>query len=141
MKRKSVKIIVKKTRRGKRKAVKVATKSFLFADCTQVNSLKKDDLDFVVYEKVRNKKAGGGVAIAAKKDLNPILIFEGEEDVEALTIDIHPKNIIISCTSAYGPQLRDTPEKKSNFWKFLDKVADSAWEEGKGFYLQGDLNS
>ena len=94
--------------------------------CTQVNLLKIDDLDFVVYEKVRNNKAGGGVAIAAKKDLNPILIFEGEEDVEALTIDIHPKNIIISCTSAYGPQLRDTLEKKSNFWKFLDKVADSA---------------
>ena len=51
------------------------------------------------------------------------------------------KRVIQIAPSAYGPQLRDTPEKKSSFWKFLDKVADSAWEEGKGFYLQGDLNS
>ena len=59
--------------------------------CTQINSLKMDDLDFIVYEKVRNTKIGGGVAIAAKKDLNPVLISEGDDDVEAITIDIHPK--------------------------------------------------
>ena len=109
--------------------------------CTQLNSLKMDDLDFVVYEKVRDNKSGGGVAIAAKKDLNPILILEGDTNVEALTIDIHPKNIVISCTTAYGPQHKDTKENKSNFWKFLDKVADNAWDGCKGFYLQGDLNA
>ena len=109
--------------------------------CTQVNSLKMDDLNFIVYVKVRENKLGDGVAIAAKKDLNPILIAEGDEDVEAITIDIHPKNIVIFCTSGYGPQQRDTIEKKSNFWNFLDKIADTAWDGGKGFYLQGDLNS
>ena len=109
--------------------------------CTQINSLKMDDLDFIVYEKVRNTKIGGGVAIAAKKDLNPVLISEGDDDVEAITIDIHPKNIVISCTSAYGPQQRDTIEKKTKFWEFLDKMADNSWDSGKGFYLQGDLNA
>ena len=109
MKRKLVKTVIKKTRRGKRKAAKVVTKNLIFAgvnpagarakwntwrkvirqsqamvwtmqetQCTQLNSLKMDDLDFVVYEKVRDNKSGGGVAIAAKKDLNPILIFEGD---------------------------------------------------------------
>ena len=138
MKLKSLKVIGKKTRRGKRKTAKVVNKSLIFAgvnpagarakwntwrkvirqsqasvwtlqetQCTQLNSLKMDDLDFIIYEKVRETKGGGGVAIAAKKDLNPVLISEGDKDVEAITIDIHPKNMVISCISSYGPQLKD----------------------------------
>ena len=49
--------------------------------------------------------------------------------------------MIISCTSAYGPQQRDSAINKSNFWEYLDNMAEIAWNEGKGFYLQGDLNS
>ena len=100
-----------------------------------------DDLDFIVYEKVRKSQKGGGVAIAAKKNLNPVLIAEGENDVEALTIEINTAKIVISCTSAYGPQKRDTDDKKNKFWKYLDDAAEEAWDEGKGFYLQGDLNA
>ena len=68
--------------------------------------------DFVIYEKVRELREGGGVAIAARKELNPVLTAEGEDNIEAITIDIHPSKIIISCTSAYGPQLRETMDKK-----------------------------
>ena len=105
----------------------------------QANQLKMDD--FVIYERIRTNKEGGGVAIGAKKDLNPVLIAEGEENVEAISIDINLAKIVISCTSAYGPQQRDTAMNKFEFWEYLDKMADSAWNEGKGFYLQGDLKS
>ena len=27
------------------------------------------------------------------------------------------------------------------FWEYLDNIADSAWSDGKRFYLQGDLNA
>ena len=107
--------------------------------CSQANQLKMDD--FIIYEKVRDTKEGIGVAIAAKKVLNPVLISEGEDDIETISIDIHPSKMVISCTSAYGPQQRDSLEKKSRFWEYLDKVTDVAWKEGKGFYLQGDLNA
>ena len=107
--------------------------------CSQTNQLKMDD--FIIYEKVRVGREGGGAAVAAKKDLNPVLTLEGSEDVEAISIDIHPEKIIISCTSAYGPQQRDSLARKNRFWEHLDKVADIAWTEGKGFYLQGDLNA
>ena len=174
MKQRYLKVIGKKTCRGKRKTAKVVNKSLIFAgvypagarakwntwrkvirqsqatawtlqetQCIQVNSLKMDDLDldldldFIV----RESKGGGGVAIAAKKDLNPVLILEGDKDVEAITIDIHPKNLVISCNSAYGQQQKENIEKKSTFWTFSDKIADNAWDEGKGFYLQGDLNA
>ena len=101
---------------------------------SEPNKLRMED--FIIYEKVRVQKEGGGVAIAAKKDLKPVLTAEAEEDIEAITIDIHTSKIIISCTSAYGPQQRDSADKKSKFWAYLDKVADIAWNEGKGFYLQ-----
>ena len=103
------------------------------------NQLKMDD--FIIYENVRGKSCGGGVMIAAKKCLNPVLVAEGDEETEAITIEIHPTKLVVSCTSAYGPQLGDSPEKKRKFWKYLDDAADVAWQNGKGFYLQGDLNA
>ena len=97
--------------------------------------------NFVVYERLREKSEGGGVAIAAIRELNPTLVSQGENDVEAITIEIHPKNIVISCTSAYGPQMKDHIEKKHEFWKYLEDVVEKADKEGKGFILQGDLNA
>ena len=66
--------------------------------CSELNKLKMDN--FIIYEKVRNMREGGGVAIGAKKDLNPVLTAEGHDEIEAISIDIHPSKIIISCTSA-----------------------------------------
>ena len=97
--------------------------------------------NFIIYEKVREAKEGGGIAIGAKKELNPVLIAEGNSEVEAISIDIHPSKITISCTSAYGPQEHDSLQKKSRFWEYLDNIVEIAWKEGKGFYLQGDLNA
>ena len=170
MKNKLKKKIIGKIRRGKRSNQKRVSQMLIFAGvspagarskwttwkkiirqsdaslwtmqetkCSQANQLKMDD--FIIYEKVRDTKEGGGVAIAAKKVLNPVLISEGEDDIETISIDIHPSKMVISCTSAYGPQQRDSLEKKSRFWEYLDKVTDVAWKEGKGFYLQGDLNA
>ena len=39
--------------------------------CSQTNLLKMDD--FIIYEKVRDVKEGGGIAIAAQTGLNPVL--------------------------------------------------------------------
>ena len=105
----------------------------------QANQLKMKDS--IIYEKIRSNKEGGGVAIGAKKDLNPVLIAEGEENVEAISIDITLSKIVISYTSAYGSQQRDSAMNKSKFWDYLDKIADSAWNKEKGFYMQGDLNA
>ena len=55
-----------------------------------------------------------------------MLIGEGEDDVETISIDIHPSKIVISCTSAYGPHEKDSALKKARFWEYLDKIADNA---------------
>ena len=57
--------------------------------CDQSNTLKMDG--FIIFEKVRVNKGGGGVAIAAKTELNPVLLSEAGGDIDALTIDINTK--------------------------------------------------
>ena len=63
---------------------------------------------FYTYEHLRTKKEGGGIALCAYKDLQPTFISDGGEGVEALTVDIHLKEISISVLSAYGPQESDS---------------------------------
>ena len=83
--------------------------------CSQPNQLKMSD--FIIYQRVHSDREGGGVAIAAKTDLNPVLTAEGKDDIETISIDIHPSKIVILCTSAYGPQIQDSASQKSKFWE------------------------
>ena len=107
--------------------------------CKVEGKLKLDG--FLTYEHLRSKGEGGGLAFMTRKDLNPAFVRDGGEGVEALTVDIHVDKMTISCTNAYGPQESDKIEKKSEFWKYLSEEATRASETGKGFILQGDLNS
>ena len=46
----------------------------------------------VIYELIRSERGGGGIAIGCKKDLHPVLLREGNDEVECLTVRlIFPK--------------------------------------------------
>ena len=157
-------------RRGKNKNVKVVNKSLVFGGvnpdgakgkwatikkavrdtgasvwtmqetkCSIEGKLKLDG--FVTYELLRSHGGGGGLALSARTELNPAFVQDGGDKVEALTVDIHMKQMTISCTTAYGPQESDKLEKKNLFWEYLTETAVDAKDEGKGFILQGDLNA
>ena len=79
--------------------------------------------------------------MSALKVLTPEFISDGGEGVEAVTIEIHVKNMAISVTSAYGPQESAPVETKTAFWKHLSEEAQGCSAQGKGFILQGDLNA
>ena len=96
---------------------------------------------YFTYECVRYNKDGGGVAISALKTLRPAFVSDGGDDVEAVTIDIYVKNMVISITSAYGPQESAHIVKKEAFWNYLNVEAQRAKSYGKGFMVQGDLNA
>ena len=52
--------------------------------------------DYVVFEKVRkNRDGGGGLALGCIKELKPIWVREGEEQVEALSVEIFVKTMKI----------------------------------------------
>ena len=57
---------------------------------------------------------GGGLAVGALHDLKPMLVRQGDDDVECLTIEITAGQTKIRCVNGYGPQLGDTREKKTN---------------------------
>ena len=107
--------------------------------CSQAGQISLDG--FLTYEHLRSDKEGGGLALCARKELSPTFINDGGVEVEALTVNIHVKDISISVTSAYGPQESASTEKKTAFWAYLSAEAQRAKDCGSGFVLQGDLNS
>ena len=97
--------------------------------------------DYVIYELLRkNGKGGGGLALGCLKYLNPCLVSEGKDNVEAISVDIFIKNMKIRCCAAYGPQENDIIENKEAFWDHIDKEVDEAKRAGAGFILQFDGN-
>ena len=70
---------------------------------------------FVIFELVRDSKEGGGLALGCAKELNPVLVRKGDEEVEAMSVDISVQSMRIRCVVAYGCQENSLVEKKHNF--------------------------
>ena len=161
--------IRKQTRRGKRKSQKHYNKSlrFLGVNCAGMRSkvmtfrnvlaelkpsvffvqeTKYKDAgkfkmeNFIIYELVRQSRDGGGLALGVAKELNPAWVREGDDEVEALSVEISVKNMKIRCCAAYGCQENDLLERKEKFWKYLDEEVFYAGQSGSGFILQFDGN-
>ena len=52
-------------------------------------------------------------------------------------MDIHVKQMTISCSTAYGPQENDIIRRKKIFWEYLSGMTVEAEKDGKRFLLQG----
>ena len=101
----------------------------------------KLDSNYTVFERVRKSKdGGGGVALGCDKQLHPVWVREGEEDVEALSVEISVKDMKIRCCVAYGFQENEIMEKKILFWDYLDEEVIRASRDGAGFVLHFDGN-
>ena len=96
--------------------------------------------NFVIFELVRESKEGGGLALGCIKELNPVLVNKGDDEVEALSVDISVKTMRIRCVVAYGCQENSSIEKKNKFWTFIEEEVTTSWNSGSGFILQCDGN-
>ena len=67
--------------------------------------------NYQMFECVRKDKQGGGLLIGAPTTLIPNWIKDGNNIVEALTIQIAVQNFNIRVTYAYGPQKYDNINK------------------------------
>ena len=79
--------------------------------------------------------------MSALKELQHAFINDGGDGVEALTVDIHVRNMTISVVSAQGPQESANIENKNAFWQYLHGESTKAKMYGKSLILQGDLNA
>ena len=101
--------------------------------------MKFDDYD--VFELTRKSRdGGGGIAIGCVKDLQAVWVREGNDQVEAISVDIFFKNIKIRCCAAYGPQENDIIQRKEAFWNYLHDEVLFAEQNDSGFILHFDGN-
>ena len=84
---------------------------------------------------------GGGLAIGALHDLKPVLVRQGSDDVECLTIQVTTGPTTFLCVVGYGPQKDDSPERKQLFWNYLDQEVERAKEQNIGLVIQIDSSA
>ena len=84
---------------------------------------------------------GGGLAVGALHDLNPVLIRKGNDHIECLTIEVTTEAARIRCVTGYGPQESDCTSRKEEFWSFLEKEVHSAEEDDVGLIIEIDSNA
>ena len=96
---------------------------------------------YVIFELTRDSKdGGGGLAMGVIRELNPILVRKGNDEVEAISVNIFVRSMSIRCVVAYGCQETSHVEKKNAFWKYIEEEAISAKNAGSGFILHFDGN-
>ena len=96
--------------------------------------------EYQIFELNRTTKMGGGLAIGALGDLDPVWISEGNDDVEVLVIEISVSQMQIRCIAAYGPQEGASTDKKEKFWERLASEVKDAIENEKAILFQMDGN-
>ena len=113
-------------------------------------SMKAKNLfNYQVFELRRQKTAeeggkglsGGGLVVGALHDLQPVLVRQGDDIVECITIEVTAGATKIRCVNGYGPQIGDSKERKEKFWNYLDKEVFDAEENDIGLVIEIDSNS
>ena len=108
----------------------------------KANQIKTDTAkQYTIYELIRKKSIGGGLCIGVSNDLQPAWVGQGDDEVEALAVEVWVKDFPIRIVTAYGSQIGDKIERKLKFWDFIEREAMNAFEAGSGFILQMDSNA
>ena len=124
-----------------RKVLTELKPSVFFVEETKYKNIGKLKFEnYVIFELLRKNKDGGGLALGCTKELQPVWLREGDDFVEALSVEISVKNMKIRCCVGYGCQENDSIDRKQAFWKYLDEDVAQANISGSGFILQFDGN-
>ena len=83
---------------------------------------------------------GGGLAIGVLNELEPSWISEGNDEAEAVTVEIWVKGFPIRLICGYGPQEYDKTDRKDLFWSYLSSEITNATKNGAALVLQMDGN-
>ena len=124
-----------------RKVLTELQPSVFFIEETKYKETGKLKVDnYVIFELVRKNKEGGGLALGCAKELNPVWVREGDDRVEALSVEIFVNKMKIRCCVAYGCQECDLLDRKEAFWTYLDEEVLEADNSDSGFILHFDGN-
>ena len=111
---------------------------------------KVENPKYTVFRLERVKTGGGGIVIGALDDLKPVLVNEGDDESEALTVQISVNNLEIRCVVGYGACESDRQAKKLDtnqhdrklkLWEFLENEVIEAENKCQGLVIQMDANA
>ena len=68
-----------------------------------------------MYYLSRQESQGGGLVIGVDKEIESTLVREGNDDIEALVVQVELGIISVKVVAAYGPQENALKEKKEIF--------------------------
>ena len=110
--------------------------SVFFVEETKLKDTGKLKLDnYLIFESNRKSRdGGGGLAIGCIKELKPAWVREGDDEVEALSIDIFVQSMKIRYVAAYGCQESDSLDRKLAFWNYLEEEVNQAKDTGGVLY-------
>ena len=104
-------------------------------------TIKCEALDqFQVFYLNRQSSQGGGLALGVTKDMESTLIKEGDDDTEAMAVQVRVGDLELRIVLAYGPQENALKDKKDRFWNFIEEEYIKAELHSQGFVLQMDGN-
>ena len=79
--------------------------------------------------------------LAIHKTLDPVLIFEGDNDVELLVVQGEIGKQSIRFFNAYGPQEDDSIEKTLGFYERLEEEVKQALVDNCLVLIESDANA
>ena len=59
--------------------------------------------NYTIYELFRKKSGGGGLSLGIHKDLQPVWINQGDDEVECLAVEVWVNEFPIRIVNGYGP--------------------------------------
>ena len=96
---------------------------------------------FQCFEHVRMNSKGGGLLLAVHESLNPVLIYEGNDEIELLVVQGKIDQKDIRFINAYGPQEDDNDEKIISFYAKLEEEIGLAFEHDCLVMIECDANA
>ena len=98
----------------------------------KVHQIKTDSSKIIlfIYELLRKKSNGGGLCIGVQNNFKPVWVGQGDDEVEALAVELWVDDFPIRIVTAYGPQVSDAVERKLNFLDFIEQQATNAHKSG-----------
>ena len=97
--------------------------------------------NYIIFELVRKSRdGGGGLALGCIKELNPVWVGDGGNDVEALSVVISVREMKIRCCVAFGCQESSKIENKIKLWEYLNEEVQKSKSLGSGLIVHFDGN-
>ena len=109
----------------------------------------KNSKNYRIFQLQRQEKGvqGGGLVMGVLPDLQPVLLRQGDDDTEIISVLITVDKMSIRLVTAYGRQEVDRDQDghkdnqiKDKFWAFLDREIKEAEEKEQGVILGFDSN-